>query len=155
MTMAVARSAFVIASCTLFLIPGCAKGRSEVTVSVSSSALISDVDQLVVQISDRAKSRTAQPVYVRLPDRPATLPPARTIPLGLPADIDGAIEVRVAAINVAGAQLAIGTGELTVRPSHSYRLSVSLGPPPSVANSTFTVDRSTNVVADGADHANA
>ena len=55
--------------------------KNNVTINLLESKLdelIGDVDQLVVQVSDRAKSRTAQPVFVKLPDRPATSSPPRS-----------------------------------------------------------------------------
>ena len=85
---------------------GCADGTSVLTLSVTSDAVVTGVDHLVVQVTDVAHNRVAKPVTVALPDAPAMIPPARTVALVLPSTVRGVVHLDVTAVDVDGAMLS-------------------------------------------------
>jgi hypothetical protein len=108
----------------LCLFLGCADGRSVVSVTVESTAMLAGVDRAAVRVSNLTTGRAADPVLVPAPS--ATLPPPLTFALVFDASVRGTILVAVDLLEKNGSLLATGQRSIAVAPSNSYSLTISV-----------------------------
>ena len=131
--------ALVVVACLSAV--GCADGTSVLTLSVTSDAVVSGVDHVVVQLTDVGHNRVAKPVTVSLPDAPAMIPPVRTVALVLPATLHGAVHLDVTAYDVDGAILSTTAVDTMVSPSKSQGATATLpggAPAPDLGGADMT-----------------
>jgi photosystem II stability/assembly factor-like uncharacterized protein len=133
---------------------GCAAGSSTLTLDVGAASQIDGVDHLAIVFTEAAGGRSSAPATVALGG--ASIPPAHTSIFALPSSVKGVVRVTATAFDGTGATLLVGSVDVSVQPSKSIHATLTLGvqasgAPPDPDQSTVTVDRTSGVVANGAD----
>lgn len=112
-------------SLALVIVAGCAPGKSIVTVALTADAgkPIGPIAKLTVTPSDSAGHKDSISIDVG-----ASIPPAYTFSLRFDAGVKGAIHVAIVALDASGKSIGSGAGDVTVAPSKTSQLAVTLTP---------------------------